>query len=260
MPYRPTADLLRDRAILVTGAGDGIGAAAAKAFAGHGATVVLLGRTVAKLEAVYDAIEQAGSPQPAIYPMDLEGATSYDFEAMAGRLEQVLGRLDGIVHGAATFPYLSRIDDYDTDVWGKVLQVNLSAPFMLTRACLPLLRRSPDASVVMLSDAVGRHPKAYWGAYAVAKAGLEALMQVLADELSSAEVRVNSLDPGATRTALRTQAYPTEDPAHLKPPDAVAPFLLWLAGPESSGVSGRAFTFGDDPWESGPEGEPPAAA
>jgi NAD(P)-dependent dehydrogenase (short-subunit alcohol dehydrogenase family) len=112
----------------------------------------------------------------------------------------------------------------------------------------------------MLSDAVGRHPKAYWGAYAVAKAGLEALMQVLADELSSAEVRVNSLDPGATRTALRTQAYPTEDPAHLKPPDAVAPFLLWLAGPESSGVSGRAFTFGDDPWESGPEGEPPAAA
>jgi NAD(P)-dependent dehydrogenase (short-subunit alcohol dehydrogenase family) len=260
MPYRPTADLLRDRAILVTGAGAGIGAAAAKAFAAHGATVVLLGRTVARLEAVYDAIEQAGHPQPAIYPMDLEGATSYDFEAMAGRLEQVLGRLDGIVHCAATFPYLSRIDDYDTDVWGKVLQVNLSAPFMLTRACLPLLRRAPEASVVMLSDAVGRHPKAYWGAYAVAKAGLEALALILADELSNAAVRVNSLDPGATRTALRTQAYPTEDPAHLKAPEAITPFLLWLVGPDGAGVSGRAFTFGDDPWEAGPEAEPPAAA
>lgn len=260
MPYRPSPDLLRDRAILVTGAGDGIGAAAAKAFAAHGATVVLVGRTVAKLEAVYDAIEQAGHPQPAIYPIDLEGATSYDFDAMAGRLEQVLGRLDGILHDAATFPYLSRIDDYDPDVWGKVLQVNLSAPFMLTRACLPLLRGSPDASVVMLSDAVGRHARAYWGAYAVSKAGLEALMQVLADELSNSRVRVNSLDPGATRTTLRAQAYPVEDPGHLKPPEAVTPFLLWLMGPGSEGITGRAFTFGDDPWEGGTDGEPPAAA
>jgi NAD(P)-dependent dehydrogenase (short-subunit alcohol dehydrogenase family) len=111
----------------------------------------------------------------------------------------------------------------------------------------------------MLSDTVGRHPKAYWGVYAVSKAGLEALMHVLADELSNSAVRVNSLDPGPTRTSLRAQAYPAEDPAHLKLPEAVAPFLLWLAGPDGRGVSGRAFTFGDDPWEAAPEGEPPAA-
>lgn len=260
MTYRPAPNLLRDRVVVITGAGDGIGRATALAVAAHGATVVLLGRTVAKLEAVYDAIEQGGGAQPAIYPIDFEGATAHDFTVMAERLDQAFGRLDGLVHCAATFPYLSRIDDYEPEVWGKVLQVNLSAPFMLTQACLPLLRRSADAAVVFLSDTVGRHGRAYWGAYGVSKFGVEGLMQTLADELAQSRIRVNSLDPGPTRTTLRAQAYPAEDPAHLKTPDEVAPVLLWLLGPDSQGTTGLACNFGDEPWAPLPEDGPPAAA
>jgi NAD(P)-dependent dehydrogenase (short-subunit alcohol dehydrogenase family) len=208
---------------------------------------------------VYDAIEAAGGAQPAIYPIDFEGATAHDFAVMGERLDKAFGHLDGIVHCAATFPYLSRIDDYDPETWGKVLQVNLSAPFMLTQACLPLLRRSADASVVFVSDAVGRHGRAYWGAYAVSKFGLEGLMQVLADELNQSAVRVNSLDPGPVRTNLRAQTYPVEDPTHLKPPEAVAPLLLWLLGRGSRGTTGQALNHGDDPWTVQLEGEPPAA-
>jgi NAD(P)-dependent dehydrogenase (short-subunit alcohol dehydrogenase family) len=259
MSYTPPPDLLKDRVILVTGAGDGIGRATALAAATHGATVVLLGRTVAKLEAVYDAIEQAGGAQPAIYPIDFEGATAHDFAVMGERLDQAFGHLDGIVHCAATFPYLSRIDDYEPETWGKVLQVNLSAPFMLTQACLPLLRRSQDASMVFLSDTVGRHGRAYWGAYAVSKFGLEGLMQTLADELAQSKIRANSLDPGPTRTNLRAQTYPVEDPAHLKPPEDVVPMVLWLLGPDSGATTGQAFNHGDDPWTLLAEGEPLAA-
>jgi len=260
MNYQPAADALKDRVVLITGAGDGIGRATALAAAAHGATVVLLGRTIAKLEATYDAIEAAGGAQPAIYPVDLAGASAHDFALMAERLEQAFARLDGLVHCAATFPYLSRIDDYEPEIWGGVLQINLSAPFMVTQACLPLLRRAQDASVVFLSDTVGRHGRAHWGAYAVSKFGVEGLMQTLADELSQSAVRVNSLDPGPTRTRLRAQAYPAEDPSHLKAPEAVAPLLLWLLGPDSRGTTGQAFNFGDEPWALTPEGEPPAAA
>ena len=201
-----------------------------------------------------------GGAQPAIYPIDFEGATAHDFAVMAERLDQAFGRVDGVVHCAATFPFLSRIDDYDPETWGKVLQVNLSAPFMLTQACLPLLRRSQDASIVFLSDTVGRHGRAYWGAYGVAKFGLEGLMQTLSDELVHSAIRVNSLDPGPTRTQLRAQTYPVEDPAHLKPPEAVAPLLLWLLGPDSLGATGQAFNHGDDPWALLATDEPPAAS
>lgn len=259
MSYTPPPDLLKDRVIVVTGAGDGIGRAVALAAAVHGATVVLVGRTVAKLTAVYDAIEDTGGAQPAIYPIDFEGATAHDFTVLGERLDQAFGRVDGVVHCAASFPYLSRIDDHDPETWGKVLQVNLSAPFMLTQACLPLLRRAPDASIVFLSDTVGRHGRAYWGAYAVSKFGLEGLMQTLADELAQSGIRANSLDPGPTRTSLRAQAYPAEDPAHLKPPEAVAPMVLWLLGPDSRGTTGQAFNHGDDPWTLVAEDEPPAA-
>ena len=259
MSYARPPDLLEDRVIVVTGAGDGIGRATALAAAAQGATVVLLGRTVSKLEAAYDAIEQAGGPQPAIYPIDFEGATAHDFAMLAERLDQTFGKLDGVVHCAASFPYLSRIDDYDPETWGRVLQVNLSAPFLLTQACLPLLRRSQDASVVFLSDTVGRHGRAYWGAYAVSKFGLEGLMQTLADELAQSAIRVNSLDPGPTRTNLRAQAYPVENPAHLKPPEAVTPLVLWLLGPASRRTTGQAFNHGDDPWTLLAEDEPPAA-
>lgn len=243
--YTPAADLLEDRVILVTGAGDGIGRAAAMAFAAHGATVILLGKTVAKLEAVYDAIEAAGGPEPAIYPMHLEGAAPHDYQELAHVIDVNFGQLDGLLHNAATLPYLCRLKDYDAEDWVKVMQADLTAPFLLTQACLPLLERSKDASVLFTTDTVGRRGKAFWGAYGVAKAGVERLSQILAEELEHAGIRVNCIDPGPTRTALRKRVFPGEDAATLKEPEALAPLYLWAMGPDSRGTSGQRLAWDD---------------
>ncbi len=239
--YQPPADLLQGRTILVTGAANGIGREAALSFAAHGATVVLLGRTLAKLEAVYDEIEAAGHPQPAIYPLNLEGASPKDYEDMADKLAQEFGALHGLLHNAAELRLLSRIDDYDIQTWYQVMQVNLNAPFMLTQACLPLLRQADTASVLFTSDTVGRRGQAYWGAYGVSKFGLEGLMQILAEETeNSTAIRVNSVAPGPTRSRLRAIAFPGEDPATLKTPADLMPLYLWLMGADSQGITGRA--------------------
>jgi NAD(P)-dependent dehydrogenase (short-subunit alcohol dehydrogenase family) len=240
--YTPPQDLLSDRIILITGAGDGIGRAAALACAAHGATVVLLGRTIRKLEETYDQIEQAGHPQAAIYPLNLEGATPKDYDDLAATLETEFGRLDGLLHNAALLGALSPIAHQDIELWFKVMQVNLNAPFLLTRACLGLLMKSPDASVVFTSDSVGRQGRAYWGAYGVSKFGIEGLSQILAQEMeTNTTVRVNTVNPGPTRTRLRTNAYPGENALALPTPDSLMPAYLYLLGPDSRGVTGRQF-------------------
>ncbi len=177
--YSAPAHLLKDRIILVTGAGDGIGKVAAKIYAQYGATVILLGKTIEKLEVVYDEIEQENGPQPAIYPMNLESATAKDYEDMQLTLDKEFGRLDGILHNAALLGSLTPIAQYDMQHWGKVMQVNLNAPYMLTRMSLPLLEKSDNASVVFTSDDVGIKGKAYWGAYGISKAAGDNLMQIL---------------------------------------------------------------------------------
>jgi NAD(P)-dependent dehydrogenase (short-subunit alcohol dehydrogenase family) len=239
--YHPPQDLLTGRTILITGAGDGIGSAAAKTFAMHGATVILLGKTISKLEAVYDSIEELGGTQPAIYPMNLEGASPHDYAELARTLEQEFGSLEGLLHNAAILPLLSRIDDYDPQLWLKVIHTNLNAPFLLTQYCLPLLRKAQDAAILFTSDHVGRRGKAYWGAYGVAKFGLEGLMQILSEETrDSSSIRVNSIAPGPTRTKLRSEVFPGEDPKGVKLPEAIMPLYLWLMGPDSIGTSGVA--------------------
>jgi NAD(P)-dependent dehydrogenase (short-subunit alcohol dehydrogenase family) len=234
--------LLKERIILVTGAGSGIGAAVARACARHGATVVLLDRVVRNLERVYDAIESAGSPQAAIYPLNLEGATEKDYLDLAATVEQEFGRLDGLLHNAALLGALTPVAHFEAELWYKILQVNLNGPFLLTRACLPLLMNSDDGAIVFTSDRAGRQGKAYWGAYGVSKAAIENFMQVLADETeANTRVRVNSLDPGPVATALRALAYPAEDPAVLAAPEGVVRPFLYLLGPDSKGVTGVQF-------------------
>lgn len=241
MNYTPPENLLQDRIILVTGAGDGIGRTAAKTFAAHGATVILLGRTIRKLEAVYDEIVQAKHPQPAIYPMNLEGASPKDYEDLAEIISKEFGRLDGLLHNASMLGKLTPLEHYDINQWYQVLQINLNAPYMLTRVCLNLLKQSGDASVVFTSSSVGRKGRAYWGAYAVSKFAVEGLMQVLADELEqNTSVRVNSLNPGKTRTKMRSDAYPGEDPNTLPTPDQIMNMYLYLMGADSRGVHGQA--------------------
>ena len=241
-PYRPAADLLQGKVILVTGAGDGIGRAAALCFAQYGATVVLLGRTTAKLESVYDEIEAAGGPQPAIFPLDLETATEEQCEALADALHTEFGRLDGLLHNASLLGERKPIANARLKDWQSVMKVNVDAGFMLTKHTLSLLEAAPGASVVFTSSGVGRVGKAYWGAYAVSKFATEGLMQVLASELeNTSRIRVNSLNPGATNTAMRRTAYPGETPTDNPDPSDIMPTYLYLMGDDSSGETGKAF-------------------
>ena len=232
---------LADRVVLVTGAGDGIGRAVAIGAAARGARIALLGRTLAKLERVHDAIVDAGSPPPSICQFDLLSHQWKDYEMLAATLDGEYARLDGLVHCAALLGRMAPVDHTDPKIWSEVLHVNLTAPFLLTRACLPLLRRSEGASIIFTSSGVGRRGRAYWGAYASSKFGQEGLMQVLADELASGgRIRVNSLNPGPTRTAMRRSAYPDEDPATLPTPEQIAPAFLRLLGSKQRELNGQA--------------------
>ncbi len=240
--YLPASDLLRDRVVLVTGAAGGIGHAVAVACARHGAQVILHDRAAQRLEKTYDEIVAVGGPQPAMLPLDLLQATPDACAALAQTVEREFGRLDGLVHCAAELGALAPLELYEPVTWMRVLQVNLTAPWLVTRACLPLLKKSPDAAIVFTSADVGRKARAYWGAYGVAAFGLEGMMQTFAEELGAyPTLRVNSLDPGAVQTPLRAKAYPGEDPkTHPLPEDIVASYL-YLLGPDSCGISGRAF-------------------
>lgn len=239
--YEAPPGLLTDRVILVTGAGDGIGRAAAKAFAAHGATVILSGRTLAKLESVYDEIEANGDPQPALVPVDFSQAGAAEYQKLAETIERDIGHLDGILHNAGVLGDITPLEMYDPDTWDTVMTVNLRAPFMLTQALLPLLKQSPDASVIFTGSSVGRRARAFWGAYAVSKCGIEGLSQILADELmNTSNIRVNCINPGATRTTMRAAAYPGEDPGSLRTPDEIMPLYLYLMGPDSLGITGQS--------------------
>lgn len=240
--YAPAAGALAGRVVLVTGAGGGLGRAVALACAAHGATVVLAGRTVAKLEATYDALRAAGGPDGAIYPINFTGASWSDYEQFAATLEREFGRLDGLVHCAAHFKGYAPLADTDPRDWMEALQVNVTAAFALTRHCLPLLEKAGAASVVLLSDACGRRGRAYSGAYGVSKFALEGLMQIWAQELESGgRVRINTLDPGPLDTALRRRGY--ADSSGARDPGGAARAVLWLLGPDSGAVSGRAFSL-----------------
>lgn len=240
--YQAPADLLDGRVILVTGAGDGIGRAAALAYARHGATVILLGRTIPKLESVYDEIEEAGGPQPAIFPLNFEGATLKDYQDMAETLDKEFGRLDGILHNAGLLGRITPFEQYNPQLWEQVMQVNINGPVWMTQALLPLLKASDDASVIFTSSGVGRKGRAFWGAYSVSKFATEGFVEVLADELENlTSIRINSLNPGATRTQMRKTAFPGEDPDTLRTPGEIMPTYLWLMGPDSRGHTGERF-------------------
>jgi NAD(P)-dependent dehydrogenase (short-subunit alcohol dehydrogenase family) len=240
--YQAPAGLLTGRAILVTGAGGGLGSALAQACATLGAQVVLSGRNVRKLETVYDAIVAAGGPRPSIAPLDLERADASHYGALADAVRNEFGRLDGLVHAAAALGERAPIEHYDVVKWLKVMHVNVNAAFIVTQALLPLLRLSQDASIVFTTSGVSVRGRAYWGAYAASKFAVEGLMQVLADEIDTTTgIRVNSVNPGPMRTLMRAAAFPGEVPATLPQPEQVLGPFLYLLGAESRGVTGRRF-------------------
>jgi NAD(P)-dependent dehydrogenase (short-subunit alcohol dehydrogenase family) len=239
--YQAATTLLQDKTILVTGAGDGIGRAAALAYAAHGATVLLLGRTGSKLESVYDEIEAEGGARPGLIELDLATATEDNFQHLAAGLAEEFSHLDGLLHNASVLGERRPIESAGYAAWQEVMQVNVNAQFLLTRALLPLMHAAPAASIIFTSSGVGRRGKAFWGAYAVSKFATEGLMQVLASELeNTSNIRVNSLNPGATNTSMRRMAYPGEKPTTNPSPAAIMPAYLYLMGDDSKGISGSA--------------------
>lgn len=238
--YEAPSDLLNNHIILITGAGDGIGRAAATAYAQHGATVILVGRTVEKLETTYDHIMQAGFAQPIIYPMNLLNITTDDCDTLTDAINNEFGRLNGVLHNAALLGPQTSIEKYDDDTWQQVFQVNVHAPFMLTQSLLPLLEKTDHASIIFTSSGVVRRGRAYWGAYSASKAASDNLMQILSEELmNTTTIRVNGINPGSTRTAMRALAYPAENPnANPKPNDIMAVYL-YLIGKDSRGITGQ---------------------
>lgn len=244
-PVLPAPDSLKDRVILVTGAGAGLGREAALAYAGHGATVALLGRNEKRLESVYDEILAGGGPEPAMFPFDLAAADDDGFERLAGTISYHLKRLDGILHSAAAFFSLTPLHLQTLEQWNTLLKVNLAAPFALTRACLPLLQASPDASVIFTGETHGKAPAAYWGGYAVSKSGLHALTAILSEELEhTPQVRVNTLIPGPVNSPLRRKTHPGELPDALPQMPELMPWYLWLMGPDSREVRGQIIECG----------------
>src|ERR1044071_291057 len=237
--YAPRPDLLRDRVILITGASNGIGRAVALAAAAHGARVILHGRNVPRLEAVYDSIVAQGSPRPSIGPLDFEKAGAAEFDALLAALDKEFGRLDGLLHNAAMLGERAPVEHHDVAKWLRTMHVNTNVPFILTQRCLPLLRRSSDASILFTSSGVVPRPRAFWGAYLVSKWGSDGLMRLLADELENQPIRVNSINPGKVRTEMRLQAYPAEDRSTLPAPEAVVLPYLYLLGPDSRGINGQ---------------------
>ncbi len=242
--YKPTPDAFAGRVILVTGATAGIGRAVARDLVVAGATVILHGRNEKLLEALYQELRSLG-PEPAVAQLDFERTQGPEYQALTTEIESRYGRLDGLLHNAGILGDRSPIEHYDIGVWQRVMLVNLTAPFILTRCLLPLLRQSADASLVFTTSGVGRRGRAYWGAYAAAKAGTEGLAEVLADELENTPVRVNLVNPGATRTRMRALAYPGESPMSLPLPESITPTYLYLLGAASRGIRGQRFEVQD---------------
>ncbi len=242
--YRPAANALAGKVILVTGAGDGIGKAAALSFAAHGATLILAGRTLAKLEKVYDEIEATDGAQPAIFPVNFESAVEKDLDDMCDAINEAFGRLDGILHNAADLGERTPISNYSIKAWERCMQVNVNAPFMLTQALLPVLEKSPAASVLFTSSSVAFKGRAYWGAYAASKAAAENLMQTLADEAEdTCNIRYNSINPGGTRTKMRAAAYPAENPETVKSPEILMPSYIFMMSDDSKALNGQSIQY-----------------
>ena len=237
----PIADIEKAKVILVTGAGDGIGRTAAMAYASFGANVVLLGRTRAKLEAVFDWIGEHTDTEAVIVPCDLAAFADDNAAALSNAIGEAFGRLDGLLHNASLLGPKVNIAHYPTAEWQKVFQVNVHATFLLTRAMLPLLEQPAASSVVLTSSSVGRQGRAYWGAYAASKFAVEGLMQILADEHEHAgRIRFNSLNPGGTRTGMRRSAYPAENPKDVPAPEAHMDLYVYLMSDASRSVNGQA--------------------
>jgi NAD(P)-dependent dehydrogenase (short-subunit alcohol dehydrogenase family) len=237
--YQIKDNCLTNKIILVTGAGAGIGRQAALTYAKLGATVILLGKTVKKLENVYDEILAQGSPEPAIIPLDLNGASQQNYSDMAATISQKFGKLDGALLNAAMLGDLTPFTQIKESMWDEIMQVNVKAQFLMAQALIPTLQKAPNASLIFTTSGVGSQGRAFWGAYSVSKFANEGLMQVIADEYENSNLRTNAINPGATRTQMRSSAFPAEDKDTIAKPEDIMPLYVYLMSNDSLKINGE---------------------
>ncbi len=231
---------LKKQIILITGAGGGLGSTAALTLAKQGAHIILLDKSIPKLEKIYDAIVNTGAPTPTMYPFDLAGASEVQYQELAETIDKTYGSLQGLLHSAVELSAYTPIEIYETKDWGHTLNVNLNAPFILSRVLLPVLQKSEYASIVFTSDSMARIPKAYSGAYGVSKIALEGFAKILAEELETAQkIRVNTLIPGNVNSPLRKKLFPAEDKSKLPEMDCLNEVYNYLFNSESIGITGK---------------------
>lgn len=230
---------LANKTILITGAGAGIGKAAALTYAKLGATVILLGKTVSKLEAVYDEIVSLGLAEPAIIPLDMKGATKQNYIDMSATIASQFGKLDGALLNASILGELSPFTQIHEQVFNDVMQVNVNAQYLLAQALIPTLQLAENASLIFTSSGVGNKGRAYWGAYSISKFATEGMMQVIADEYENSNLRTNAINPGATNTGMRASAYPAEDKDSLATADDIMPLYVYLMSDDSLAINGQ---------------------
>ena len=241
--YKVKQGELNGKVILVTGANKGFGLAISMDLAKAGATVIMLGRDLSSLEYAYDAVVDAGYKEPILYPLDLEGASPENYQELQDNIIEKFNRLDGLIHNAAILGTQMPIDQYDIKLWYSTLQINLSAPFMLTQFLIPTLKKSDDARILFLSTSVGRKARAYWGAYSVSKFGLEGLAMTLSEELEKTKIKVNTINPGKMRTEMRRAAYPAEDASTLPKPEEKSSVIVYLLSKEAERINGEQLSI-----------------
>ena len=241
--YKVKEGELEGKVILVTGANRGFGLAITMDLAKAGATVIMLGRDLGSLEYAYDAVVDAGYKEPILYPLDLEGATPENYQELQDNILDKFKKLDGLIHNAAILGTQMPIDQYDIKLWYSTLQINLSAPFMLTQFLIPALMKSDDARILFLSSTVGRRARAYWGAYSVSKFGIEGFAKTLSEELEKTQITVNTINPGKIRTEMRRTAYPAEDASKVPRPEEKSSVIVYLLSNEGSKINGEQLTI-----------------
>jgi len=241
--YKVKEGELEGKVILVTGANRGFGLAITMDLAKAGATVIMLGRDLGSLEYAYDAVVDAGYKEPILYPLDLEGATPENYQELQDNILGKFKKLDGLIHNAAILGTQMPIDQYDIKLWYSTLQINLSAPFMLTQFLIPALMKSDDARILFLSSTVGRKARAYWGAYSVSKFGIEGFAKTLSEELEKTQITVNTINPGKIRTEMRRTAYPAEDASKVPRPEEKSSVIVYLLSNEGSKINGEQLTI-----------------
>lgn len=237
--YQIKPDSLSNKTILVTGAGDGIGKQAALTYAELGATVILLGKTVEKLESVYDEIVAKGYPEPAIVPLDLKGATKQNYIDMSSTIASQFGKLDGALLNASVLGELTPFTQIHEQIWNEVMQINTTAQFLLAQALIPTMLLAENASLVLTTSGVGNKGRAFWGPYSISKFATEGMMQLIADEYESSSLRTNAINPGATNTPMRARAYPGEDKETIATANDIMPLYVYLMSDDSKEVNAQ---------------------